>query len=210
MCEICPSTRTVHLRSLLRKGTPFIWTCAHEAEFTDLKDALTSPDTMLIAPDFSQPFEVHTNASKHGVGAMLAQWYKDKLKAVKFSSRSFSPTESRWPSAHQDLFVVKWALEHFRPYILGRSIKVITDHTNLKWLTSVFPKQSKLARWCTSMAELDFTIEHRAGSAHVVPDTLSRAPLPEPSIESDSFVLPPPEVSAFLITAIFYIFAKFY
>ena len=40
--------------------------------------------------------------------------------------------------------------------------------------------QSKLARWCISMAEFDFTLEHRPGKEHVVPDTLSRAPLPEP------------------------------
>ena len=45
------ASRTKHLHSLLRKGTPFVWTDAHEAEFTDLKDALLSPDTMLHHPD---------------------------------------------------------------------------------------------------------------------------------------------------------------
>ena len=64
------SARTVHLRSLLHKGTPFTWTQAHEDEFTDIKSALTSPDTMLIHPDFTKPFEVHTDASKFGVGVI--------------------------------------------------------------------------------------------------------------------------------------------
>ena len=54
------------------------------------------------------------------------------------------------------------------------------------------------------MAESDFTIEHRAGKEHVVPDTLSRAPLPNPSVVRDSLVIPPPDVSAFLITALGY------
>ena len=55
------------------------------------------------------------------------------------------------------------------------------------------------------MAEFDFTIEHRAGKEHVVPDTLlSRTPLPNPSVVGDSLVIPPPEVSAFLITALSY------
>ena len=34
------SNRTKHLRALLRKGTPFKWTSAHDAEFADLKQAL--------------------------------------------------------------------------------------------------------------------------------------------------------------------------
>ena len=105
------SARTVHLRSLLHTGTPFLWTQAQEDEFTDLKSALTSPDTMLIHPDFTKPFEVHTDASEFGVGAILAQWFQDKLRAVKFASRSFSPTESHWPTTHQELFGVRWGLE---------------------------------------------------------------------------------------------------
>ena len=56
------ATRTVHLCSLLRKGVPFNWTSSHEEEFMDLKNALTSPDTMLLHPDFTKPFEVHTDA----------------------------------------------------------------------------------------------------------------------------------------------------
>ena len=194
------STRGKHLRSLLRKGTPFLWTSAHEAEFNDLKDALTSPDTMLFHPDWTAPFEVHTDASKHRCGAMLAQWHQNQLRPVKFSSRSFNPTESRWPTTHQELYAVKWALEQNRPYLLGRKIKVVTDHANLKWLTSISPQQSKLARWCISMAEFDFTLEHRPGKEHVVPDTLSRAPLPEPSTIGDNLVIFPAPVAAFFVT----------
>ena len=113
----------VNLHSLLCKGTPFAWTSAHEAEFDDIKHALTSPDNMLHPPDFTKPFKVHTDASKHGCGAMFGQVADGKLRPVKFSSRSFSPTESRWPTTHQELFAVKWGLEQYRPYILGRKTK---------------------------------------------------------------------------------------
>ena len=61
------SNRTKHLRALLRKGTSFVWTSAHGAEFTDLKQALLSPETMLYHPNWHSPFELHTDASKHGV-----------------------------------------------------------------------------------------------------------------------------------------------
>ena len=176
------ASHSKHLRSLLCKGVPFVWTDAHEAEFCDLKDALISPDTMLYHPDWRSPFELDTDASKHGIGAMLAQWHAGVLRPVKFASRSFTPVEGRWPTTHQELFAVKYSLEHFRPYLLGRKVTIITDHANLQWPTSIYPQRSKLARWCLSMAEFDFAIKHRAGSANVVPDVLSRAPLAIPQL----------------------------
>ena len=46
------------------------------------------------------------------------------------------------------------------------------------------------------MAEFDFEIEHHPGKDHVVPDTLSRDPIPEPSTVGDNLVIP---VDSFLI-----------
>ena len=114
-----------------------MWIDAHEAEFTDLKDALLSPDTMLYHPDKNSPFELHTDASKHCIGAMFAQWHNGKLRPVKFFSRLFTAVEGRWPTTHEELFAVKHSLEHFRPYLLGHKLTVITDHAYLQWLTSI-------------------------------------------------------------------------
>ena len=196
------ASRTKHLHSFLCKGVPFVWTDAHEAEFCDLKDALISPDTMLYHPDWNSPFELHTDASKHGIGAMLAQCHEGALCPVKFASRSFTPVEGHWPTTHQELFAVKYSLEHFRPYLLGRAVTIITDHANLQWLTSISPQQSKLARWCLSMAEFDFQIKHHAGSANVVPEVLSWAPLTHPSTSGEDLCFPPQTVTCFITTLI--------
>ena len=45
------STITMHLHSLLKKSTPFLWTSASEVELNDIKGAPTSPDTMLLVPE---------------------------------------------------------------------------------------------------------------------------------------------------------------
>ena len=192
------SFRTKHLHSLLCKGTPFVWTDAHDTEFMDLKDALISPDVMLYHPEFTRPFELHTDASKHGCGAMLAQLHNGELQPIKIASRSFTPVEAHWPTTHQKLFAVKWSLDHFRQYILGRKLKVITDHANLKWLTSISLQQPKQARWCLSMAEFDFVIEHHGGTASIVLDVLSRAPLMHPSTTRDNLCHPSQPVVCFL------------
>ena len=46
---------------------------------------------------------------------------------------------------------------------------MVTDHANLKWLTTMAPQQAKVARWCMSMAEFDFFIEHRKGERNIFP-----------------------------------------
>ena len=197
----CMSTRTQALRSLLKKGVSFQWTEETAREFQDLKQAITGPDVMLFHPDWNAPFELHVDASKLGCGAMLAQEKDGVLRPVRFASRAFTPAESRWTTMHQELFAVKWGLEQFRSYILGRRVKVVTDHANLKWLTTMAPQQAKVARWCMSMAEFDFFIEHRKGERNIVPDVLSRHPTKE-NIPDDNVVIPPENaVIAFIIIA---------
>ena len=191
-------SRTQHLRQLLKKDTPFAWSPNHTMEFEDLKQAVTGPDVLLHHPDWNSEFELHVDASKLGCGAMLAQWKDHQLRPVRFASRAFTPAESRWHTLQQELFAVKWGLEHFRPYILGRRIKVITDHANLKWLTSLAPQQAKLARWCMSMAEFDFYIEHRPGITNTVPDTLSRQPIADLPLAEEPYA-PEDSVTSFIL-----------
>lgn len=119
----------------------------------------------------------------------LAQEKNVVLHHVRLSSWAFSPAESRWATMHQELFAAKWELEQFRSYIIGRWVKVVTDHANLKWLTSIVPHQEKAARWCKSRAEPNFFIEHRRGERNVVPDVLSRHPVEE-TIPKDDVVIP--------------------
>ena len=75
---------------------------------------------MLYHPDWNSPFdELHTDASKHGIGVMLAQWHAGVLHHVKFASHSFTPVEGRQPTTHQELLAVKYLLEHFHHTYLG-------------------------------------------------------------------------------------------
>ena len=76
----------------------------------------------------------------------------------------------------QELLAVKWGLKQFRSSILGRSVKVVTDHANLKWLTAMASQQAKV----------DFFIEHRKGERNAVPDVPVKENIPE-----DNIVIPP-------------------
>ena len=52
------------------------------------------------------------------------------------------------------------------------------------------------------MAEFDFQIKHRAGSANVVPDVLSQAPLTHPLTSGEDLYFPPQAVTCFITTLI--------
>ena len=167
------SARTLHLPSLLKKGIRFQWDEIHEAEFNDLKQAITSPDILFLHPRFDLEFEIHTDASRIGMGAMLAQNINGKLGPIRYVSKAFTETESRWKTQHQELYAIKFALEFFRPYVIDKRIKIVTDNANLQFLKSVKPQQAKLASWCLAMSEFDFYIEHRPGRNNPIPDYLS-------------------------------------
>lgn len=88
---------------------------------------------------------------------MLAQEVKGKLQPIRFASQAFTVVESQWTTLQQELLTVKWGLEQFHPYILGRRTKEVTDHANLQWLTTTAPQQPKIARWCIVCPWLSLT-----------------------------------------------------
>lgn len=71
------------------------------------------------------------------------------------------------------------AVQKLRSYIEGMTFTIITDHASLKWLMGQKDLTGRLARWSLKLQIFDFKIEHRKGSANVVPDTLSRMEVDE-------------------------------
>jgi len=58
-----------------------IWGKEEQNVFENLKDKLTSPP-ILGYPDFQQRFELHTDASTQGLGAVLYQKQGDSKKVI--------------------------------------------------------------------------------------------------------------------------------
>ena len=165
---------------------------------------------MLQYPDWSRTFHVHTDASKLGVGAVLMQEDNQRqLRPLQYASQALSPTQQCWDTREQELYAVKWAVEQWRPYLLGRKLIVETDHANLKWLCSIAPQKAKLARWASLLAEYDFELRHRPGNINAVPDALARYPLAQ-TFHRDSDdpnpvsvdTLLPVHASAYLVSAL--------
>ena len=67
-------------------------------------------------------------------------------------------------------------IKQFRPYLLGQSFKLQTDHDSLTWLQNFKDPCGQLARWLKQLQEFNFEIVHLRGIKHQNADALSRRP----------------------------------
>lgn len=161
------------LTRLLRKNEKWNWSFEQQDSFDKLKELLTSPP-ILARPDFTKIFQVQTDASGTGLGAVLSQQHEEGEKVVTYASRTLQQAETKYTVTEQECLGVVWAVRLFRPYLEGYHFIVITDHHSLKWLMSLKDPNSRLARWAMELQSHDFEIKHRKGADHHVPDALSR------------------------------------
>lgn len=118
------------LTELLRKGAIFVWTDVQEQAFQTLKQALASAP-VLVLPDFSKPFQVETDASGHGIGAVLMQGGHP----LAFLSKALGPRSMGLSTYEKEYMAILMALEQWRSYFQHAEFHIITDHRSLVQLT---------------------------------------------------------------------------
>ena len=142
----------------------------------NLKAALTS-DAVLVHPDYSKPFIVMPDASIFAVGGVLAQLDSEgRERHISLRSKKLNAAEQKYAVYELEALGVVYSVRKFRHYIEGTTFRLVTDNNTLLWLFRQPILRGKLARWALDLQQFDFTIEHRAGRAHIVPDAVSRLP----------------------------------
>ncbi len=66
------STIVAPMTNLLAKETPYVWGQEQQQAFERLKQVISTMP-VLMHPDFNRPFILYTDASKEGLGTILAQ-----------------------------------------------------------------------------------------------------------------------------------------
>ena len=86
----------------------------------------------LTPVDFDQEFIVTIDTSKVAHGAILSQISKGGIEKVCAYASSLLPeSKMRRPAIQLEKEGIRWALQHFRPYLLGREFLIRTDHKPL-------------------------------------------------------------------------------
>ena len=85
------------LYRLTRKSIPFEWGVEQQQAFEILKEKLMNHPVLRL-PDFSIPFEVQTDASGIGIGAVLSQ----EDQPVSYISRSLNDHEKNYSTMDKE------------------------------------------------------------------------------------------------------------
>ena len=166
------------LNHLKKKDVVFEWTDKCKNAFNTLIKIIAS-NPVLHFPDWSLPFELCTDASHRGTGAVLYQRdvtkpRKEQLRLIGFHSHTFTPAEINYNVTEKECLAVKLAIEHFESYLEARRFKVHTDHKALTTLMTMDQPKGRLARWQMSLMLFEMEINHRKGTELTDADAVSR------------------------------------
>ena len=163
------------LHALTRKNRTFIWSNDCQHAFGQLKRKLTAAPILTLPRDDCN-YVIDTDASDHGIGAVLSQIQNGEERVISYASRLYSDAEKRYCVTRKELLAVVFFLKHFRQYLLGRPFLIRTDHAALQWLRKTPQPIGQQSRWLEILEEFEFSIEHRPGVRHGNADALSRRP----------------------------------
>ena len=152
----------------------WVWGEEQELAFNKLKHLLVEPP-ILGFPDYSIPFELHTDASIKGLGAVLYQTQEGKKRVISYASRGLTKSERNYPAHKMEFLALKWAVtEKFKDYLYGNSFTVYTDNNPLTYVLTTAKLDATRHRWLAELSNYNFKIVYRPGKSNQDADGLSR------------------------------------
>lgn len=117
---------------------------------------------MLALPDFSKTFQVQTDASDAGVGAVLTQ----DGHPIAFISKSLGPKTRGLSTYEKEYLALLIAVDHWRSYLQHAEFVIMTDHRSLIHLTDQRLHTHWQQKLYTKLVGLQYRIVYRPGSSN--------------------------------------------
>ncbi|GJT27857.1 reverse transcriptase domain-containing protein [Tanacetum coccineum] len=116
--------------------------------------------SILIAPNWDQPFEIMCDASDYAIGAVLGQRIEKHFRPIHYASKTMTEAETNYTTTEKEMLAVVYAFEKFRSYLIMNKSVVYTDHSALKYLFNKKETQPKqeLLRWVLIFRIYDFKV----------------------------------------------------
>ena len=130
------SERVQPLVELTKKDKSFKWTEACQEALDDIKQALINPDIMAFPTDDGF-FILNTDVSDETISAVLTQTQSGVEKVIAYGSQTLGKAEMNYCATDHELLAVRYFMEYYKHYLLGRHFRVWSDHEALKWLFSL-------------------------------------------------------------------------
>ena len=151
--------------SLLRKDQQFKLTSAAQEAFDKLK-SLFSSTPILRHFDPELPVTLHADSSGFAVSEIISQPHENRLHFVTFWSCKCTPTECNYNTHDREMLAIIESMKYWRHYLEGskHSIRVRSDHKNLKAFMTTKLLNRRQARWAEVLSGYDFVLNHISSS----------------------------------------------
>lgn len=147
----------------------FRWNNGASQAFQQLKAGMTQVPVLAL-PDFDKTFMVETDALGFGLGAVLMQ----DARPIAYYSQDLG-ARARLKSVYKrELMAIVFAIQKWRPYLLGRRFIVRTDQRSLKFFLEQRVVAADHQKWLSKLLGYNFDVEYRPGRENSAVDTLSR------------------------------------
>lgn len=183
------SDKCAPLNRLRQSHVDWDWTPDCQRAFEGLLNDISSA-TSLVHFDNRLPLVLATDASNHGIGAVLSHRYPDHSeRPIAHASKTLTAAERNYSQIEKEALAIVYGIKKFHKYLAGRSFELLTDH---KPLLSIFnPDKAlplsttgRIQRWAILLMGYRFTIRYKPTHLHANADALSRLP----TGPDDSFV----------------------
>lgn len=153
----------------LTKKNNFCWTKEAASAFEMLKDKLSST-SLLALPDFTRDFCIECDTSGVGLGAVLMQGGRP----VAYFSKALSANNLAKSAYEKELMALVLAIQHWRPYLLGRKFIVYSNQKSLRHLLQQRITTMDQQNWLAKLMGYDFEVVYKPGQQNRATDSLSR------------------------------------
>ncbi len=111
-------------------------------------------------PDFDKVFDLQTDASKNGVGAVLSQEFDGELFPVAYASKMLLPHQKACSVIERKGLAM---FGEFQTSLYGREFVLQTDHQPLTFINSSKVSNSRVKRWALFLQNYRFQIRQVKG-----------------------------------------------
>lgn len=141
--------------------------------FNILKEKLIN-SPIVVAPNWSLPFDLMCDTSNFAVGAVLGQ-YKDKhFGPIYYASKTLMDVQENYTPTEKELLTIIFAFDELRSHVIISKVIVYTNYSALKYLLNKQDAKPRLIRWILLLQEFDIKIKNKKGTKNLAADHLPR------------------------------------